>query len=423
MKKFIFLFCIIVLMIYLVPIAKAGESEAEESTSIRILREKGIITDEEYEQAKKEIEAKQTFLDKIDVGYAKGKGFYLKTKDDKFSLTLGARLQVRYTFNNVDEGRDEERDDSQTFTIKRARLFLTGHAYEPWLKYKIQFDAAKDDVEMKDWYIDVAKYKYASLRLGQYKVPFGRQEITSSGEQQFVDRSEVSDEFTPSRDIGLSLFGAIQNDLFEYAIGIFNGQGQNAENKDNEMMYAARITFNPFGAYNQGEWGIGTKEAALDRPASPKLSLGANWYFTGDDIDINDDDKKEDVDINGLGADIDFQWRDFSFRSEYFWRNLEVSRKSLADDKSFGFYTQAGYFIIPQKLEAVARYGYLDPHFNISDQTDIKDLKKEHTLGLNYYFEKHNLKVQADYSYLTAQDIGGNDKQDNRFRVQFQIKF
>src|SRR4030066_1061002 len=138
MKKFIFLFCIIVLMIYLVPIAKAGESEAEESTSIRILREKGIITDEEYEQAKKEIEAKQTFLDKIDVGYAKGKGFYLKTKDDKFSLTLGARLQVRYTFNNVDEGRDEERDDSQTFTIKRARLFLTGHAYEPWLKYKIQ---------------------------------------------------------------------------------------------------------------------------------------------------------------------------------------------------------------------------------------------------------------------------------------------
>src|SRR3990172_7302818 len=213
MKKFIFLFCIIVLMIYLVPIAKAGESEAEESTSIRILREKGIITDEEYEQAKKEVESKQTFLDKIDVGYNKGKGFYLKTKDDKWLLTFGARFQFRYTLNNVDEGSGEERDDTQTFTIKRARFYWAGHAYEPWLKYKIQLDAAKDDVEMKDWYIDITKYKYASLRLGQFKVPYGRQEINSSGDLQFVERSDVSDEFTPSRDIGLSFYGATKKDL------------------------------------------------------------------------------------------------------------------------------------------------------------------------------------------------------------------
>ena len=51
---------------------------------------------------------------------------------------------------------------------------------------------------------------------GQYKVPFGRQEMTSSGSQQFVDRSLVSNEFARGRDIGVSVQGAVWSNKLEY---------------------------------------------------------------------------------------------------------------------------------------------------------------------------------------------------------------
>jgi hypothetical protein len=41
-------------------------------------------------------------------------------------------------------------------------------------------------------------------QMGQFKVPFGRQEMTSSFNQQFVDRSIVAGEYERGRDLGFS---------------------------------------------------------------------------------------------------------------------------------------------------------------------------------------------------------------------------
>ena len=45
------------------------------------------------------------------------------------------------------------------------------------------------------------------LKAGQFKAPFGRQELTSSGNQQFVDRSIASVLFAPARQLGLQIGG------------------------------------------------------------------------------------------------------------------------------------------------------------------------------------------------------------------------
>ena len=70
------------------------------------------------------------------------------------------------------------------------------------------------------------------LKAGQFKAPFGRQELTSSGNQQFVDRSIASVLFAPARQIGLQIggqfgFGTAVPDMITYAGGIFNGNGIN----------------------------------------------------------------------------------------------------------------------------------------------------------------------------------------------------
>jgi len=41
----------------------------------------------------------------------------------------------------------------------------------------------------------------ATLKVGQFKVPFGLQELTPDYRQEFVDRSIANAKFAPSRDI------------------------------------------------------------------------------------------------------------------------------------------------------------------------------------------------------------------------------
>ena len=46
--------------------------------------------------------------------------------------------------------------------------------------------------------------------IGQGKAFFGRQELTSSGRQQFVDRSNVNTRFAAGRDQGIGLTGSTE---------------------------------------------------------------------------------------------------------------------------------------------------------------------------------------------------------------------
>jgi hypothetical protein len=103
------------------------------------------------------------------------------------------------------------------------------------------------------------------IRGGQFKVPFGRQEFTSSEKQQFVDRSILSFEFTKSRDVGLMLWGATAQSRVAWALGAFNGNQRNRPANDNgKMQWNARLTFQPWGD-------VGYSEADFsERPPAPR---------------------------------------------------------------------------------------------------------------------------------------------------------
>jgi hypothetical protein len=71
---------------------------------------------------------------------------------------------------------------------------------------------------------------------------------------------------------------------------------------------------------------------------------------------------------------------------------------------------------MPNELELAARLAMVFP--------DAGGDQGEYTGGLNYYFDGHNVKIQADYSALTTEDgiSAGNDRFDNRVRLQVQVK-
>src|SRR5690606_30757323 len=152
---------------------------------------------------------------------------------------------VRFTSENPEDG-----DDKGSFRIRRAKTKLDGWVYTPNLQYELQMSwADSSPLEDANLNYDFPGGKQAAmLKVGRFKVPFGRQELTSSGSQQFVDRSIVSNEFAKGRDNGIQLWGTPNGGVIDWRVGIFNGAGRTATSNDNDSyQYNARVAWQPFG--------------------------------------------------------------------------------------------------------------------------------------------------------------------------------
>ena len=117
-------------------------------------------------------------------------------------VRISNRVQVRYTDELPDDavtlpGTGGPGDSLGSFRIRRAKFKIDGWFYKQWLLYELQLNwpAATGAnpaafVEDANINLDLTKGdRKFMVKFGQYKVPFGQQQLTSSGSQQFVDRS------------------------------------------------------------------------------------------------------------------------------------------------------------------------------------------------------------------------------------------
>jgi hypothetical protein len=154
--------------------------------------------------------------------------------------------------------------------FRRARLILQGDVHERVAVY-LQTDAASaiDDVAhavtMRDWYADLAfdAKKESRLRVGQSKVPYGFENMQSSQNRLPIDRSDPINTGAPNeRDLGVFFYWAPaeirarfkhlveaglkgSGDYGVVALGVYNGQGPNAKERNDNRHVIARATY-PF---------------------------------------------------------------------------------------------------------------------------------------------------------------------------------
>lgn len=329
-------------------------------------------------------------------------GLTFETEDGNFSLSAGARLQFRYTYEDL-----ESKDDISTFEVKRAKIFSSGNIFTKNLSYKIQVNAAGDSVTLEDFYADYKLIEGLIIRAGQYKVPFNRQELTSSGSQQFVDRAITNEKYELGRDQGIMLHSYLLNNYVEYAFGIFNGNGRNKKSKENGHLYAGRIAIFPFGKFSM------YSESDTDHSLLPKAGIGFAGAYNRK-VPFTKDNEIYYKDVLRFTADGIFKWYGFSLVADFFFDRTEVRGDQRTS--SYGLNIQAGGFIMPKHLEIAGRYTFIDP-----DTRRENDREKEIGGALNYFIEKHALKIQGDYTHRTIQ--GEEEKTERIARIQFQVIF
>lgn len=389
-----------------------------------VLKEKGVISEADYKEV---VKSKP-------IDYKVGKGFTLTSADEKFQLTLGGRLQTRFSLTDSDN--TAKTTPASKWEVRRMKFWMNGYAYTKDLTYLLQVDFVNGGSTklLEHAYLNYRLLDEAQVLVGQTKVPFGRQWLNSSGSQQFVDRSAASDAFRPGYDVGAKLHGDLAKGLATYEFGLYGGAGQSvtrAANGDNTASaIAARVTFNPFGK-------MGTTEGDLANSPKPLLSIGANYYgnvlkkATATGLETNNITLAgtsgwlgkgistfatgEKVDVDTWGVDAAFKWHGFSSQAEYLAGQADgkTSNKTL---RAEGFYAQAGYCIIPKKLEAAIRYSYVD-----ANRDAANDLRTDIQGAVSYYFDMHNLKLQGDVTDTHDQSKGGAD--DMTYRLQAQVIF
>lgn len=275
-------------------------------------------------------------------------------------------------------------NDKDTFSVRRARFTLGGEIMKH-LRYKVMVDLTKSSV-LNDAIVEYVPSDIVGVRVGQFLVPFSLESVTSVADLETVNRSRAVDRLSPGRDndstgrdVGLAVFGRWS--FIEYTVAVLNGSGINKKDDNDRKDYAGRVVFRPFKF----------------------LSFGGSIYRGNKFLSAADPVVKRDRE----GLEVSASWRMLIFRSEY------IHASDVALSRS-GFYAMAGGFVIPGKLQIVARYDAVD-----MDRTLAGDTDKFYVFGANWVFAGRT-KVQLNYE-LQRPGLSGTD--NSGVYAQFQVAF
>jgi len=333
------------------------------------------------------------------------------------SVALLNRVQVRWTNEMPDDrlqlpGTSSPGSSKGSFRIRRAKTELTGWVWRRELTYELQLSWAGAEPgtsttsPLEDFILnwDASKNQRFQIAVGQFKVPLGRQEMTSSNRLEFADRDLLSGEFSRGRDVGVQLWGLLGKGKVEYRAGLFNGNpAARPENDNDKYQFNARLMFQPFGdaRYSESDF--------ESRDGKPLLAVAGEYERNNQHGSTNIDD----LDTRIFGLDAVFKYNGLFLFAEYFARHRTPETSPAFD--SNGFHAQAGYFLIRDRLEVAARWAGYDPSDLIPDND-----RKEVGGVVNYYFNRHNLKLQADFRQI---DDDGRETKNQELRVQAQVVF
>jgi len=370
---------------------------------------------------------------------------YVVPRGSEFKLVLGGYIQANFEDGDVSafEGRFGMTALKDRFRLRRARINLTGDFAENF-DFKIEGDFENSDgissgrtaFEATDIFVNWHQFPEAQIKVGQWKAPFGLEQLTPDQYLIIIERSLPTGAITPERQIGVQVWGKPftnvwpdEKDLLTYYAGIFNGNGRNTTNNDNNnFMYVGRLELMPFKGKIFGQ--------------DSSLKLGGDVLNSRDDkgtnisqtlnLLVNADGSLSPFVLPGAdertawSVDAWFNLGPFDLIGEYLeeyvnGRTVNGVAPGFADFTTSGYYIQGSYFLIPKKLQAAVRWEDLNPGQMGSD--GIHSI----TGGLNYYIHGDDIKLMVNYihtwsDFRAAHPEFGDDQFDEVIaRVQLMF--
>ncbi|NDY42669.1 hypothetical protein G3N55_07420 [Dissulfurirhabdus thermomarina] len=410
-------------------------------------------------------------------------------------------------------------ENYSSFVMRRLRFFVDGTAPSPDWRYFVHVQLEPQSaVNVHDAFVQWQKFRALRVQFGRMKIPFGMEYWQSGFRQNGTDRTIFTGDSEMDKDLfgnrlydfpgdnarlrvskhrdscgfptgGMLLYrsqGVVLNgdldllgrkDFIDYRVGVFNGRDTRAwSSQDADMLYVARIGINflpgsdpkgPLGPsgfnnyFSQGDYGYNTR---------PLAALVIGGFHSTDrvkayhQLDAATTNPKTWHDTRNYGFDtaLLFRFRGLSLDLEAGWEEFvqDPGKGTTASSDQETWDRLAarinlGYFVIPKRLELVAKAAYFE---RIRDNDAAASLKsglglvtfedggeavednlQQYVLGVNYYLHGFNQYVTADvawgrreFTQVTAAEaaafgvtpeLSPGDQDDYRFRVMYQFLF
>lgn len=337
--------------------------------------------------------------------------------------------------------------ESNSFNIRMARISLEGRiAGDFYWKTQIQFNGNTSTLgsspRMVDLFAEWQKYEYFKVKIGQFKNPFTFENPIHPIEQGFMGYSQnvsklagfsdrAGEHASNGRDIGLQFQGdflknANGRNLLHYQIGVFNGQGTNTKDVDQQKNVIGGVWVMPVsgmrigafgwtgsyarkGTWNDDEQGniIYEKDAAgnsvLDKDGKPVKET-----FSG----------TRNLNQNRYAFSFEYKKDGWTVRSEYIHSTGKAFAKSITNfndanakdcnlnakigDKAQGVY---GLVIAPlaqlpknSRIDVKARYDMYQPNGKSNMQ------RTQYEAGLNFHIGKR-ISILTEYALINDKTL------------------
>lgn len=327
----------------------------------------------------------------------------VKPAGKEATLAVGGLLQVQAEFG--DRGDSRFGTDNDRFYLRRARINFTGKFLEEFdFRLEGEFagtlaDTSSLRAQLTDGFITWNRHAEANIRVGQFKTPFGYEQLVSDPRLILIERSLVNDRLTQGRQLGMQVGGDLLDKRLAYAAGVFNGNGANNNfNDDDSFLSAARVS-GVLWRKGTSVWSVGGNAFSSEDTSVSATGFGfQSDTFAGERL--------------GTGIDTQLTAGPFELWAEYLAVDWEpAAGTEIASD---GWYVQGSYFFIPDRLQAVLKAESFDPI-----DTDPIGPTETGTAGVNWYFKGHDLKLLLNYLRVRQDGLEDQDKLLARLQVVF----
>ena len=236
---------------------------ADAKSLLDLMLKKGVITQAEYDDyLKSDAYENQQFKDKRiddDVsksvkfvqkrekdGAVKEGGFGLRSANGEHELNLTGRVHFdgRYISSDFKDLATHDRDllsSADNFEVRRARIGFNGKLFND-IGYEFVTNAVGSNANLIDTaWINYGYNQAAQVRVGRFKQPFNLEELTSSNNIDFMERSYVN-QLAPAKKNGVMLHG-VPAAGYTYGISLYQEDFSQASSNGG-FNAAARATAN-----------------------------------------------------------------------------------------------------------------------------------------------------------------------------------
>ena len=417
---------------------------AQDKATLDLLVKKGIITAEERAKTLQTAAATKTEsgMDRVFIKEAGAN-----------RLTFSGRIQGQWeaaAYSQTTGGVETQAVDLNNVMMRRLYLGAkvdVGHGFSGELVWNFG-DNSQGTSGVRAGAADKAVFTYESdlgkFDFGYQKVQFGQEENTSSSALYTVERSMVTRYWAESHNGRRLGFGARHVGL-HYSNKVVIGEGG-----PGTLAYGASIVdavqgYNSTGVNDYGYYG----NVSFDwKPLGTTIGInyglapqGGTLSSVGGSIDM----------VEGLNPYFKYVTGDLTILGEYITTAVDAS--TVTNDQGFLDRDPSGYNItlaykLSENLEAVARYSALDTDGRGQQASDgFRDISttgltaatydKSNSIfvGLNYYFNKNNAKIQFGYEKAklegritgytsgVANVVTADHADADIFRLQAQVLF